>query len=290
MPLLFSLIFHFYSTFGNKAECLDSTKLALRPPVAFLENNMCYLLISLNLARSFVLLIAILEGSFGGWDSSSLSNEVPENFHEEFFASSEPFPVLDVDNLFFNDNNEYLDDAMSTASGNLDSSITDDLFAIANDEQQSDECSSFPILSSPLSRDRSKRAEEACSSTDFSGTDAPVLGVTERIKQLWCSKSADVGFQNIPVIKTYGPDMFDTTPMWSSPEFPSYEPAVPVPGSLVLRECKLSKSHSNRMVVAFHFSSLFCHNFVVPSTIIMVRKLTMLIYSDVVGRLILFSS
>lgn len=141
-----------------------------------------------NWARSFVLLIAILDDSLGSWDSSLL-NEVPENFNEEYFPSSEPFPLLDVDDFFFFfDNNEYLNDAMSTTSRDLDRLTTDDLFAIANDEQQSDECFSSLILSSPPSRTRSKRVEEECRNLDDSGTDAPVLAVIEKIKKLWCSK------------------------------------------------------------------------------------------------------
>lgn len=247
---------------------------------------MCYLLIRFSLAHSFVLLTAILELSLGSCDSSSFSNEVPENFNEAFLASSEPVPVLDADDLFFDNNNEYLVDALSTTSRDSDSLMTDDLFAIANNEQQSDGCFSSFILSSPPSRFRSKRAEEVCHNPDESGTDAPVLGLIEQIKKMWCSKSAVEGFPNIPVCKTNEPDISDFASIWSSPEFPSYQPAVPLPGSIQLRQCKLSKSHYMKAVVAFIFSHLFPQFFY----IIMVKNLTMLICSDVVGRLFLFSS
>ena len=246
----------------HKPKVSNSAYLAPWTPLAFFsENNMCHLLIGFRLGHSFVLLIAILEKSLGSWDLSSLPNEVPENLNEAFLSSNEPVPNLDPDDLFFNNNNEYIDEALSTTSGDLDSLMNDDLFTTANNEQQSNGCFSSPILSSPPSKFRSKRAEAVCPNLDESGTDAPGVEVIEQIKKLWCSKSAVEGFQNIPVCKTYGPDVSDTAPIWSSPEFPSYQPADPLPGSLVLRQCKLSKSHSMRAVVPFILSHLFHHSF-----------------------------
>ena len=215
---------------------------------------MRYLAINFNLARSFLFLIVILDESLGSWNSLSLPNEVSDYFNNEGFSLSEPVPDLHVDDLVFNNNNEYLDDAVLLGSGDFGSSTVDDLFAIADNEQQFDEC--FSVLSSPPSRTRTKRLEGVCPNPDGSEIDEPNLEVIEQIKKLWCSESAVVGFQNIPVCRAYGSDWSDTAPIWSSPEFPSYRPAVPLPGSVMLKECKLSKFDSKRTVAALNSNPL----------------------------------
>ena len=140
-------------------------------------------------------------------------------------------------NDIYSDNNKNLD-AVPLVSGNLDSASIN-LFATAIDDQ-SDEC--FPSFSSPPSRIRSRGLGGVCPNPDDSGIEA--LTLEEQIEQLWCSKTAMAGFANIPVCKSDGRETMDSIALVDPSELPLYEPMIPLPGTITLKECYLSTSGS----------------------------------------------
>lgn len=209
---------------------------------------MRYLSISFNLTLSFVLLVAQSDDSFNNWDP--FWNGVPEIFDEESVSLSEAVQILNQEgflsdrtnysvNDLYSNNNKYLD-AISAASENLDSSGID-LFATANDNQPY-EC--FPLPSLPLSRVRSRGPGGACPNPDNFGADA--LTLEEQIERLWCSATPLAGFANIPVCKSDGRQTMDSAALGDPSEVALHEPMIALPGTITLKECYLSMSHSRR--------------------------------------------
>lgn len=199
------------------------------------------------LALSLVLLVASLDDSLNNW--SSLWNE------DASVSLNEPIQVLDQDEVVSDKVDPSIDELYSTNDNNLDAisaasqyidSSSIDLFATTTNEQP-DEC--VPIFSSPLSRVRPRGPQGFCPGSDNSGIDA--LTLNERIQKLWCSETAIPGFQNIPVCKSYGPDTADSAMLSNSPDFPSYQLMIPLPGAVTLKSCYLSMFDSKRRFVSF---------------------------------------
>lgn len=220
---------------------------------------MRYLLITFNLALSFVLLVAQMDDSLSDWDS--FWNELPEKFDEETISLSKPIQIQDQEgyssgkmdpsaNELYSDVHRNLD-GISTASESLDSSSID-LFGIAND-QQPDECSS--LLSSPPSRVRPRGQGGVCPNPDDSASDE--LTLEEQVERLWCSETAVPGFQNIPVCKSDGRETMDELALSDPSELPLYEPTIALPGTVTLKECYLSMSI---IIIRLHinFNELNC--------------------------------
>lgn len=192
---------------------------------------------SFNLALSFVLLIAQVDHSLSDWDP--FWNQLPKGLDDDLVSLTEQIQDQggflsdqvdpNVNELYSNDFPNI--DAISTGSENWHSSGID-LFASA--DVQPNDC----VPSPPPSRVRPRGPGGVCPNPDDSGTEE--LTLEEQIERLWCSETAGLGFENIPVCKSDGRETMDAIAHSDSPELPIYEPVVPLPGSITLNECYLS--------------------------------------------------